>query len=71
MGMLSIRIDPPLERALEDFARRRGRTKSDVARELLRRQLAAERVRALRARLQPYAEAQGLLADEDFFREFS
>ncbi|HHQ41296.1 MAG TPA: ribbon-helix-helix protein, CopG family [Chromatiales bacterium] len=69
--MASIRIDPELERALAQIARRRGCSKSELARAMLRRQIAAERVRMLRARLQPRAEARGYLEDEDFFRDIS
>jgi len=49
--MLGIRLDPKLERDLVAIARRLGRTKSDVAREAIRRYLAADEL-ALQARRQ-------------------
>jgi predicted transcriptional regulator len=68
---LSIRVDPALRRALERFSRSQNRPVSEIAREALRRYLAVERFRALRAKALPLAEAQGLLTDEDVFRAIS
>jgi len=68
MTTLTIRLDSKLEKALERIARRSGRTKSEIAREALRRQIAAARFRELRKKVLPFAEAQGLLTDEDVFR---
>jgi predicted transcriptional regulator len=68
MGTLTLRLDPKLERALERLAERTGRTKSDIAREALTRQVAVARFRELRGRVLPFAEAQGILTDEDVFR---
>ena len=45
-----------------------GRTKSEIAREALRRQVAVARFRELRRKTLPFAEAQGLVTDEDVFR---
>ena len=50
---------------------RTGRTKSEVAREALRRQIAVARFRELRSKTPPLAEAQGLVTDEDVFRALS
>ena len=44
---------------------------SDLVRESIRRYVAIERFRALRKRTLPFAEAQGLLTDEDVFRAIS
>ncbi len=68
MTTLTIRLDPKLEKALESIATATGRTKSEIAREALRRQVAVARFRELRNRTLPFAEAQGLLTDEDVFR---
>ena len=48
-----------------------GRTRSDLARDALRRQLAVLRFEQLRSKVLPLAEAQGLLTDEDVFSEIS
>lgn len=71
MSTLTIRLDGKLEKALDRIARRTGRTKSEIAREALERQIAITRFRELRARTLPFAEAQGLLTDEDVFRSIS
>ena len=71
MTTLTIRLDPKLDKALERIAKRTGRTKSEIAREALERQIAVARFRELRAKTLPFAEAQGLLSDEDLFRAIS
>jgi predicted transcriptional regulator len=65
---LTIRLDPKIEKALERIATATGRTKSEIAREALRRQVAVARFRELRRKTLPFAEAQGLVTDEDVFR---
>ena len=49
----------------------KGVTRSDVARDALRRQLALLRFERLRKRVLPLAESQGYLTDEDVFRDVS
>lgn len=71
MGTLTIRLDDKLDRDLTRLAKRSGRTKSEVAREALRRQLSIQQFRALRSAAMPYAAAAGYLTDEDVFRDVS
>jgi predicted transcriptional regulator len=71
MGTLTIRIDDKLENDLDELAKRQHRTKSDLAREMLRRNVALERFRELRRRALPLAEAAGYLSDDDIFRDIS
>ena len=68
---LTIRLDPELERQLSKVAKRSGRTRSEVVREALRRQLALAQFEDLRRRIMPLAEARGYLTDEDVFRDVS
>jgi predicted transcriptional regulator len=68
---LTIRLDPALERQLEAVARASGRSKSEVVRDALRRQLALARFEGLRRRTLPFAEARGYLTDEDIYRDVS
>ncbi len=68
---VTIRLDEELERRLDQVCARSGRTRSDVVREALRRQLALMSFEQLRERVMPFAEAQGYLTDEDVFREVS
>ena len=70
-GTLTIRLPPNLAKKLDEVSRRSGRTRSDVAREALRRQLALESFEQLRQRVMPFAEARGYLTDEDVFRDIS
>lgn len=69
--ILTIRLDAELERALERAARDSGRSRSEVAREALRRQLAVTRFDQLRTRVAPFAEAAGWVTDEDVFDAMS
>ena len=71
MGTLTIRIDDDLDRDLEQLAKAQHRTKSDLAREMLRKRIAVERFRELRRKALPLAEAAGYVSDEDVFREIS
>lgn len=68
---LTIRLDAELERALDKLCRETGRSRSDVVRDALRRQLAMLRFERLRRRSMPFAEARGYLTDEDVFRDVS
>lgn len=71
MATLTVRIDDTLETELNELATRRGMSRSDVVRDILRRRLALERFWELRRKLVPYAEAAGYFTDEDIFRDFS
>jgi predicted transcriptional regulator len=68
---ITIRLDKGLERRLSEIVRRTGRTRSEIVREALRRQLDVMAFEEARRRLMPYAEAAGFLTDEDVFREIS
>jgi predicted transcriptional regulator len=67
----TIRLDPDLERQLDRVAAATGRSRSDLVRDALRRQLALLQFEQLRRRIVPFAEARGYLTDEDVFREVS
>lgn len=68
---LTIRLDRDLDRQLTRLARRTGRSRSELVREALRRQLALAEFQDLRRRIMPLAEARGYLTDEDVFRDVS
>ncbi|HLF35999.1 MAG TPA: DUF6290 family protein [Cyclobacteriaceae bacterium] len=68
---ISIRLDKGLKKLLEQVAKKTGRPKSELVREALRRQLTIESYQQLRKRILPFAESQGLLSDEDVWREIS
>ena len=68
MANLTVRIPNDLKKALQEFCKRQNRTMCAVTRESLQRHLAAERFRSLRRKTLPFAEAQGILTDEEVFR---
>ncbi len=68
---LSIRLDGDLDRLLGKASRQTGRSRSEVAREALRRQLRLTQFEAIRRRMMPFAEARGFLTDEDVFAKIS
>ncbi|MBS0374945.1 MAG: ribbon-helix-helix protein, CopG family [Proteobacteria bacterium] len=68
MSTLTLRVPPELEKALEKQSAELGISKSDLAREALRRFLRATEFRALRAKLVARAQARGIHTDEDVFK---
>ena len=65
---VTIRLDPSLEEMLDRVCRETGRSRSEVVREALRRQLTLELFEEARRQLIPFAEAQGIYTDEDVFK---
>ncbi|MCH8123839.1 MAG: ribbon-helix-helix protein, CopG family [Bacteroidetes bacterium] len=70
-SVITVRLDADLERQLDEVSRQLGRSRSDIIRDALRRQLALESFEGLRQMLIPFAEARGYLTDEDVIREIS
>ena len=68
---LTLRLDDKLAQKLDHVAKRTGRTRSDVVRDALRRQLAIAILDEVREELVPLAEKQGIYTDEDVFNEVS
>ena len=68
---LTIRIPDDLEKQLDELSRQEHVPVSELVRDSLYRFLAVRRFQRLRARTLPFAESQGLLTDEDIFREIS
>lgn len=68
---LTIRLDAALQRQLDKLAKASGRSRSDIARDALRRQLALLQFEDARRQIVPFAEARGYLTDEDVFRAVS
>ncbi len=71
MTTLTMRIDAPMKAALARLAKATHRSKSDLACEMLRRQLAVSSFPALREQALLHAEAVGYITDEDVFRDIS
>ena len=68
---LSIRLDKDLNQLLDKASRQVGQSRSEVARDALRRQLRLTQFEAIRRRIMPFAEARGFLTDEDVFTQVS
>ena len=68
MTILTFRVPDDMDKALERQSTAAGVSKSDLAREALRRFLAIAEFQRLRARLVPRAQALGINTDEDVFR---
>lgn len=68
---ISFRLPPELRREFDRFCKRQKRPTSEIAREAIRRYMLTEELRELRIKLRPYAEAKGVIADEDFFQAVS
>jgi predicted transcriptional regulator len=68
---VTLRLDSRLDRELRLAAKRSGRSRSDIARDALRRQLALLKFETARRRVMPFAEARGFLTDEDIFAAVS
>lgn len=70
-AVLSIRLDEDLDRLLGKASKQAGRSRSEVARDALRRQLRLTQFESIRRRMMPFAEARGFLTDEDIFAKVS
>ena len=71
MTTLNISLDEEMERELTRLAVAKHRSKSELVRELLRRDLALEAFEEARAKLVPLASIAGYLTDEDVFQDIS
>jgi predicted transcriptional regulator len=68
---LTIRIPDDLREELQEISKAEGKPVSDLVRESLKRYIAIYRFRKLRNMVLPFAEAQGILTDEDVYKEVS
>ncbi len=71
MPTLTVRIDEELDAELTELARRQHRSKSELVRQMLRRQLALVAFKEARRELVPLGEQAGLITDEDVFELMS
>ena len=71
MNTLTIRLPDGLRADLQKLSREQSKPISDIVRESIRRYVAVEKFRVLRRKVLPFAEAQGILTDEDVFKAIS
>ena len=68
---ITIRLPEKVQKELDDIIKAEGVSKSEIVREALTRYLHVRRFQQLRKHVMPFAEAQGLLTDEDIFKAIS
>jgi predicted transcriptional regulator len=68
---VTVRLDDDLDRELSEVSDALGRSRSEIVRDALRRQLSVLRFGELRKQVMPFAEARGYLTDEDVFEDVS
>jgi predicted transcriptional regulator len=69
--LLTIRLDEALAQQLEAVCADTGRSRGEIVRDALRRQLSLMRFEHLRCEALPFGEAVGWFSDEDVFRAVS
>ena len=66
---ITVRLPNDLQKILQNISKKERVPVSDVVRESIRRYISIYQFRQLRRKTLPFAEAKGLLVDEDVFRE--
>ncbi|MFC1800124.1 CopG family ribbon-helix-helix protein [Candidatus Eisenbacteria bacterium] len=65
---MSVRLPKDLRKLLEEISASENLPVSDLVRESIQRYVSLYRFRQLRKKVLPFAEAQGLLTDEDVLK---
>lgn len=65
---MTVRIPDDLRKDLKEISKKEGIPISDVVRDSLKKYVLLYRFRKLREMVLPFAEAQGILTDEDVFK---
>ena len=68
---LTIRIPEDIRDDLKELSKSENIPISELVRESIRKYITIQRFRRLRNKVLPFAEAQGLLTDEDVFKALS
>ena len=68
---ITIRLSEKLRQDLNRVVKAEKTSKSDVIRDAIERYVALKRFQQLRKKVLPFAEAEGLVTDEDVFRAIS
>ncbi len=70
-GTITLRLPEKLQKDLDKVAKAEKTSKSDVIRDAIERYIALKRFQQLRKKVLPFAEAEGLVTDEDVFKAIS
>jgi len=68
---LTVRLPDELRKELQQISDSEAKPVSDLVRESIQRYVSIYNFRKLRNTILPFAEAQGILTDEDVFRSIS
>ena len=68
---MTVRIPDDLRKDLKEISKKEGVPISDIVRESLKKYVLLYRFRKLREMALPFAEAQGILTDEDVYKLIS
>ena len=68
---ITVRLPDKLQRDLDRVVKAEKTSKSDVIRNAIERYIALKRFQQLRKKVLPFAEAEGLITDEDVFKAIS
>lgn len=71
MNTFTVRIPEKLRADLRRIRRQQNKPVSDVVRDSVRRYVSIAKFRALRKKVLPFVEAQGLVTDKDVFQAVS
>jgi len=70
-GTITIRLPEKLQRDLDRVVKAEKTSKSDVIRDAIESYIALKRFQQLRKKVLPFAEAEGLVTDDDIFKTIS
>ncbi|MCK4278928.1 MAG: CopG family transcriptional regulator [Desulfurellaceae bacterium] len=70
-GVVTVRLPDDLEKSLEKAAKRTRKSKSEIIKESLSLYLWEKDFEEMKNSLKPYAKKQGIVTEEDVFKEIS
>ena len=68
---VTVRLPDDLRKELQQISEKEAKPVSDLVRESIQRYVSIYNFRRLRNTILPFAEAQGILTDEDVFKSIS
>jgi predicted transcriptional regulator len=69
--LITIRLPEKIQKELENISKKEGKSKSEIVRNALSQYFAVKKFQQMRKKVLPFAEAEGLLTDEDVFELIS
>ena len=69
--LITIRLPEKIQKELESISKKEGKSKSEIVRNALSQYFAVKKFQQMRKKVLTFAEAEGLLTDEDVFELIS